>query len=219
MAPRALLWLDGTAYSEMRVRSAALRLAALVALGVAPSVARAQGPPAAPAMAPEDAEAQEMSMQLAFACSPRRHNGATGSESTIERPAGQLSGTAVFFRSIEGTFLVLEEYDEQLTGHCLVLGWFGGDLQPGRFAINQLAYSTMEAEVDTGNHSFYGVSLVRQGDENSLLIARSGSLELATVEPGRITGTFDLTGFTIGGSTRTDGVTWRGSFTAVAGEG
>ena len=195
--------------------AAGLILVALVALVVAPSAARAQ---AGPPMPPEDAEAQDMSMQLAFACSPRRHNQATGSESMIERPAGQLLGTAVFFRSIEGTFLVLEEYDDQLTGHCMVLGWFGGDLQPGRFAISRLSYSAMEAEVDTGNHSFFGVSIVRRGEENSLLVTESGSLELVTVEADRITGTFDLTGFTIAGAARTDGVAWRGSFSAVAGE-
>jgi hypothetical protein len=46
-------------------------------------------------------------------------------------------------------------------------------------------------------------------------VTDSGSLELESVRGGTVTGRFDVTGFVIEGSTRTDDVTWEGSFTAL----
>lgn len=160
-----------------------------------------------------------MSLTLAFACSPRRHNQAAGSESIIERERGPLPGTAVFFRTHEGTFLVLEEYDEELAGHCLVFGWFGSAPESGSYEVRQLAYGTVEAEVDEERHSFYGVGIVRVDDEDSVFVTESGRLELESVAPGRITGSFELSGFLVEGGARTDRVDWSGSFDAVEGEG
>ena len=41
----------------------------------------------------------------------------------------------------------IEHYDESLEGHCIVLGWFGGDLEAGTYPIEPLAMSSLEAEV------------------------------------------------------------------------
>ena len=100
----------------------------------------------------EEGEAHQMGLEMAFACSPRRHNQAAGSTSTIRQDADALSGTAVYFSSIEGTFVALEEYDQALDGHCLVFGWWGEALQPGAYAVARLASSTMMEEEASGEH-------------------------------------------------------------------
>src|SRR5689334_1058725 len=111
-----------------------------------PTSLRAQGPPAAAALTPEEREAQDMGLQMAFACSPRRHGLATGSSSTIQGEPAPLSGTAVYFSSIEGTFVALEQYNDQLDGHCLVFGWWGDTIAPGTYPITQLSMRAMEEE-------------------------------------------------------------------------
>jgi hypothetical protein len=195
-------------------RAAFFSLAALAAL---PGPARAQSPVVA-VLTEEESEARDMGLEMAFACSPRRHNQAGASESVIERERGALLGTAVFFRSVQGTFVVLEEYDESLAGHCLVLGWFGGALAPGRYPVSRLLQRTVDLEQATDRHSFFAMSLVRRADENGVFIPASGALELAAVEAGTMRGTFELTGVLVEDSTRRDGVTWTGSFRAVKGE-
>ena len=135
-------------------------------------------------------------------------------ESVIQRGSDTLTGTASYLRSAEGTFLVLEHYDESLEGHCLVLGWFGGDLEPGSYRIRQLGMSALEAEVDGEDRSFYAMAAVRATAENSLLVTGSGSVEITTVQPGGLAGSFSIDGFTIEGGDRTDGVSWTGSFRA-----
>ena len=169
----------------------------------------------------EETQAHQMGLELAFACSPRRHNRAAGSESTIRRETDALPGTAVHFRSIEGTYIVLEEYSEALDGHCLVFGWFGGALAPGTYAIGQLAMSAVEEQLDAGEHSFFSMSAVRMPEENSMVVVESGTLEIETMEGGVITGTFRFDGFLVdgGGVNRTRDVAWAGSFLAVEGEG
>ena len=167
----------------------------------------------------EESEAYQMGLELAFACSPYRHRRADGSESTIRRQADALSGTAIHFRSIEGTYVVLEQYDQELNGHCLVLGWFGGPLEPGRYDIGQLAMSTVEGEVAAGDHSFFGMSLVRKPPEDSMLVVESGTLEITTMEGERVAGRFELSGFLADGSgaNRLAAAAWAGSFNAVRG--
>jgi hypothetical protein len=136
----------------------------------------------------------------------------------IQRDSGQLAGTAVFFRSIEGTFLVLEEYDEDLNGHCLVLGWFGGDIEPTRYGIGRLAYDTMEEQLDAGRHSFFAMAATRASQENVIIVGESGTLDLESVGTESIEGHFDLAGFAIEGNTRGADVHWSGTFRAVEGE-
>jgi hypothetical protein len=167
----------------------------------------------------EESEAYQMSMELVFACSPYRHRRAEGSQSTVRRESDALPGTAIHFSSVEGTYLVLERYDEELDGHCLVLGWFGGPLEPGRHTVGQLAMSAVEEEVDAGAHSFYAVSLVRTPRENSVLVVESGALDIASIEEGRVTGTFELSGFLVDGDgvNRIADASWTGSFIAVEG--
>jgi hypothetical protein len=191
------------------------------ALGSTPAPAHPQTGAGARILTPEESEAHQMSLELAFACSPRRHNQVAGSESTIRREGGALSGTAVHFRSVDGAYLVLEEYDEALAGHCLVIGWFGGELRTGRYDIGRLAMSTVEAEIASGNHSFFSMSAVRAPSENSILVVESGTVDIAVGESGRITGTFELRGFLVdGGSSRWTGdAAWAGSFSALEGEG
>jgi hypothetical protein len=192
-------------------------LVAVVALA-APACAESQAAPRA--LTPAESEAFEMGFELAFACSPRRHNQAAGSESTIRRERDVLAGTAVHFRSVDGAFLVLEEYDAALAGHCLVIGWFGGGLEPGRHGIDRLAMRTVEDEVDAGRHSFYAMSAVRTADENSVFVVESGTLDLRTVEGDRIEGTFELSGFLAdaNGASRVSDAAWAGSFRALRGE-
>jgi hypothetical protein len=155
-----------------------------------------------------------MGLEMAFACSPRRHNQAAGSTSTIRREADALEGTAVRFSGIEGTFVALEEYDEALDGHCLVFGWWGEELRPGSFRVARLASSTMMEEESSGEHSFFAWGAVRAAGTMTMLVVSSGSLEIASVDSGTISGTFELTGFIIDGSERSD-VTWAGSFSGA----
>jgi hypothetical protein len=190
---------------------------ALAGAMLTPTATHAQGAPG-PTLTPEEREANDMGVEMAIACNPRRQGLTEGSQSTIRRGLEALRGTAIVSRGAEGTFLSLEEYDEALEGHCLVFGWFGGDLAPGSYRISRLAYRTMEEELASGDRSFFTWGLVRASGENSMLVAGSGTLEILTVEPGRITGTFELTGFAVDGATRTD-VSWAGSFSAVEGEG
>jgi hypothetical protein len=156
-----------------------------------------------------------MGLSLASFCNPQRHRGMGDTESNIQRNASSLVGTASFLRSAEGTFLVLEQYDESMSGHCLVLGWFGGDLAPGRYPIRQLAMSSLEAEVGGEDRSFYGMAAVRAADENSIFVTESGALEIATMDSGGLTGSFELSGFRLDGAARTDGVALTGSFSAL----
>ncbi|MSR19931.1 MAG: hypothetical protein EXR91_03000 [Gemmatimonadetes bacterium] len=190
---------------------------ALAGAMLMPASARAQSG-AGPTLTPEEREAQQMGLELAVACNPRRQGLTEGSQSTIRRESDALAGTAILNRSAEGTFLSLEEYDEALEGHCLVFGWFGGDLAPGSYRISRLAYRTMEEDLASGSRSFFSWGAVRAREENSMLVAESGTLEIMTVEQGRITGSFELTGFVIDDGARTD-VVWAGSFSAVEGEG
>jgi hypothetical protein len=139
----------------------------------------------------------------------------TISSSLISRPAGALPGTATYVRSAEGTFLVLEAYDEQMAGHCMVLAWFGGDLEPGRYQIRRLAMDAMEEEAAAPVHSFFTLGAVRSPEESSVLVADSGTLSLDSIDDGTVKGSFDVTGFVIDGGARTDGVTWDGTFTAL----
>ena len=182
-----------------------------------PAAARAQDA-AVPPLTPEEREANNMGVEMAIACNPRRQGLTQGSQSTIRRESDALAGTAILSRSAQGTFLSLEEYDDALEGHCVVFAWFGGDLAPGTYRISRLAYSTMEEEVASGDRSFFSWGLVRARGENSMLVAASGTLEIATVEAGRMTGSFELAGFVVDGAVRRD-VVWEGSFTAVEGEG
>ena len=155
-----------------------------------------------------------MGLTLASFCNPARHRRMGETESVVQRDSGPLVGTASFLRSAEGTFLILEHYDESQEGHCLALGWFGGDLEPGRYAIRQLGISALEAEVSSEERSFYGMAAVRTAAESSVLVTESGSVDIATVQPGDISGNFSLSGFILEGASRTEGVAWTGSFRA-----
>ncbi|MBM4185162.1 MAG: hypothetical protein FJ207_13260 [Gemmatimonadetes bacterium] len=187
-----------------------LALAALVLL--LPVRAYAQS---GTALTREELEAQSMGLEMAIACNPRRQGEVQGSESTIRRQADALAGTAILSRSAEGTFLSLEQYDDALEGHCLVFGWFGGDLATGRYPIIQLSYRAMEEEQSSGERSFYAWGAVRASQENSMIMALSGTLEVLSVEASAISGTFELAGFLVEGSARTGDVRWAGSFSAV----
>ena len=92
------------------------RLSAAVALAGAVLTTPLEAQATGQALTASDQEAQAMGLQMAFACSPRRHGEATGTTSTIRREADALPGTAIYFRSIEGTFVALEEYDAELNG-------------------------------------------------------------------------------------------------------
>lgn len=189
---------------------------ALAVIWLTPDPVSAQAGSAAPSLTPQEAEAREMGLTLASFCNPARHRRMGDSESVIQRDPGPLEGTASFLRSAEGTFLVLEQYDESLAGHCLVLGWFGGDLEPGSYAIRPLAMSTLEAEVSGEERSFYGTAAVRAPDESSQFVTQSGSVEILTaIGSGAVTGSFGLSGFVLEEGTRTDGMTWAGSFSAL----
>jgi hypothetical protein len=187
---------------------------ALAALATAllPALAVAQ------ALSPEEQEAQQMGLQMAFACSPRRHGEAAGSTSTIRRDAGALAGTAVYFRSIEGTFVALEAYDEALDGHCLVFGWWGGDLEPGTYPVAQLSMRAMEDEEMSGEHSFFSWGAVRATGGMTMIVVESGSLTIDAFGPGSISGSFELTGFVLQGDARGEAIIWAGTFSGVEGE-
>jgi hypothetical protein len=193
-------------------------VAVLAAACLAPTLAGAQAPEPR-RLTLEESEAYQMSLELAFACSPYRHRRADGSESTIRRDEDALSGTAVHFRSIEGAYLVLEQYDQDLNGHCLVLGWFGGPLAPGSYPVGRLAMSTVEDETTTGEHSFFAMTLIRRPGENAMLVVEAGTLDIAAMEDGTVTGTFELAGFLgdADGVNRLADASWKGSFTAVEG--
>ena len=156
-----------------------------------------------------------MGLTLLSFCNPQRHRAMGASVSTIEREPAPLVGTASFLRSAEGTFLVLERYDEELAGHCMVLGWFGGDLEPRPYPIRRLAMSALEAEVASEDRSFYGMAAVRTPDENSMFVTESGTLVVSTMDGGGLTGTFQLSGFVLNGAERNDGVALSGSFSAL----
>jgi len=196
-----------------RIAAAAAGLALSTACLVpTPGLAQAAAPRS---LTPEESEAYQMSLTLAGSCSPSRQVAMGGSESVIRRPE-PLDGTAAFLHSVDGTFLVLERYNESSEGHCLVLGWFGDDLQPGRYTIEELGMGAMEAEVGSGAHSFFGMFAVRSSAESMVFVAESGGVELTTVEPGRVTGRFQLSGFVVQQSNRTRAMTMDGSFTALA---
>lgn len=180
-----------------------------------PSPGRSQASAPGPEMSPAEAEAYQMGLELTFACNPQRHRSMPESESMIERADGPLAGTAAFLRTPEGTFLVLEGYDENQAGHCLVLAWFGGELDLGRYPIGQLSYATLEAELDAESHSFFTFSAVRAPDESATLVTEAGSLEIVSMEAGVITGDFALSGFTISSQTRVDDVALEGTFRAL----
>jgi len=186
-------------------------LAGLLALAVpVPSAAQT-------ALTSEEREAQAMGLEMAFACSPRRHGEATGSTSTIRREADALAGTAIYFSSIEGTFVALEAYDDSLDGHCLVFAWWGGDLAPGTYPVARLAMSAMEAEQTSGEHAFYAWAAVRTRSENVMILVESGSVTLDTFGPGAFTGSFEITGYVLEGEARGRELRWSGSFSGIEG--
>ena len=157
-----------------------------------------------------------MGLEMTFVCNPPRHRSMEAeSVSSISRPRGGLDGTATYLRSAEGTFLVLEGYDEEMAGHCMVLAWFGPDLQVGSYQIRRLAMGAMEEEVGSGRHSFFVLGAVRSPAESSMLIADSGTVELSAVDGGTVRGRFQVVGFAVEGTARTDGVEWEGSFAAL----
>jgi len=169
-----------------------------------------------PMLNPAETEAYQMGLDMTFVCNPNRHRTLTTiSTSSISRPTGTLAGTATYLRSAEGTFLVLEAYDEELAGHCMVLAWFGGELEPGRYSIRRLAMDAMEQEVGAPTHSFFTLGAVRSPDESSVLVADTGTLTLDSMEDGVVKGSFAVDGFVVEGETRTDAVRWEGTFTAL----
>jgi hypothetical protein len=186
-------------------------LAALAAAFL-PALAVAQ------ALTPEEQEAQQMGLQMAFACSPRRHGEAAGSTSTIRRDADALAGTAVYFKSIEGTFVALEEYDEALDGHCLVFGWWGDDIEPGTYPVARLSMRAMEDEEMSGEHSFFSWGAVRATGGMTMIVVESGSLTIDAFAPGSISGSFELAGFVLQGDARGEAVRWAGTFSGVEGQ-
>lgn len=215
-APRARASRGARARSPAGALGGAALAQLVVAAVLTAAPLAAQATPA-PGLTAEEIEARDMGLEMVFACSPRRHNQAGGSESLIERPWGVLPGTAVFFHGVEGSFIVLEEYDESLAGHCLVLGWFGGPLRPGRYAVNRLAQRTVDAEHAADRHSFFATALVRRTDENGVFLAVRGTLELVTVEARATRGTFEIAGVFAAEGAPKESVVWRGSFRAVSG--
>lgn len=187
----------------------------LITLLWLPAGALGQAPTGGPEMTPEESEAYQMGLEMAFVCNPQRHRSMPDSESMIRRDAGALPGTAAYLRSAEGTFLVLEGYDENQAGHCLVLAWFGGALGPGRYDIRRLSYGALEEQVEADAHSFFIFSAVRAPDESATLVTESGSLEIESMEQGTVSGSFELVGFTISSVQRLDDVAIQGTFTAL----
>jgi len=188
---------------------------AVLAVAWLPTLAAAQS---GPALSPEEQEAQQMGLEMAFACSPRRHGEATGSASTIRRGADALAGTAVYFESIEGTFVALEEYDEALDGHCLVFGWWGDELAPGTYPVARLSMRAMEEEEMSGEHSFFSWAAERATGGMTMIVVESGTVTIDAIGPGSITGSFEITGFALQGDTRGETVRWAGTFNGVEGE-
>lgn len=166
----------------------------------------------------EEIEAQMMGLQMAFVCSPRRHEEAVGTTSTIRRESDALAGRASWFHSIEGTYFSLEEYDDSLDGHCLVFGWWGDDLAPGTYPVEQLSMRAMEEEEASGEHSFFAWGAVRRTGENVMILVESGSLTLGTFGPGEASGTFEISGFLLVGNERGAPFRWAGSFSGMESE-
>jgi hypothetical protein len=166
-------------------------------------------------MTPAESEAYQMSLEMTFVCNPQRHRGMPDSESMIRRQTGDLPGTAAYLRSAEGTFLVLEGYDESQAGHCLVLAWFGGELQPGTYEVRRLSMGALEEEVGADRHSFFVFSAIRAPDESATLVTQGGSVAIESMEGGAVAGTFELAGFTVSSQDRVDDVGLEGSFTAL----
>jgi hypothetical protein len=191
-----------------------LRLVRLALCALAPTGGQLSAQAGAP-MTREETEAQSMGLQMAFACNPRRQGEVQGSGSTVRRATDALSGTAILSRTAEGTFLSLEQYDDALEGHCLVFGWFGGDLALGRYPIKQLSYRAMEDELASGERSFYTWGAVRTSGESTMLMTRSGTVQIIAIEGGRVRGTFELAGTLVEGSAHAGEVSWAGSFDAV----
>jgi len=73
----------------------------------------------------------------------------------------------------------------------------------------------LESQLDVQEHAFFSMAAMRNPDENPVLVAESGTLDLSIVESGSMTGGFDLTGFLLDGPTRIDDVVWSGTFRAV----
>lgn len=201
--------------SHLQVMLTLRLLACAVALTAPWLPTRAAGQAAGPPMSPAEREAYEMGQQMAFPCNPQRHRNTPESESMIRREKGPLPGTAAFLPTAEGTFLVLEGYDENQAGHCLVLAWFGDELEPGRYPVRRLSMAAMEEELDSGEHSFFTFSAVRSPDESATFVADSGSLEIDSMDQGMVRGTFELSGFTINSRTREDDIALEGSFSAL----
>jgi hypothetical protein len=165
----------------------------------------------------EEQEAQQMGIEMAFACSPRRHGLATGSTHTIASDPAPMSGTAVYISTIEGTFVALEEYDDQLDGHCLVFGWWGDAIEPGTYPIARLSYQAMQEEEMAGEHSFFSWGAVRANNGMSMVLVESGSVTIESFAAGGIAGSFELTGFALDGNAKGNALTWSGSFRGIDG--
>jgi hypothetical protein len=99
-----------------------------------------------------------------------------------------------------------------------VFGWWGDDLAPGTYPIARLSMSAMEAEEMSSEHAFYGWGAVRTTGENLMIVVESGSLTIDAVESGRISGSFELTGFALEGNARGAALEWAGNFSGVEGE-
>jgi hypothetical protein len=149
--------------------SATLALGAAVALllGTPPAL---HGQGAGAELSEPESEALQMSMEMTFMCSPERHGRMTSTESMIRRPGDALSGTASWMRSAEGTFFVLEGYDADQAGHCVILAWFGSELEPGSYEIRRLSMAAVEEEVGSEDRAFYVMGAVRAPDESSVII-------------------------------------------------
>ena len=89
----------------------------------------------------------------------------------------------------------------------------GGGVDDG--GISQLAMGTLESQLDAQEHSFFSMAAMRNPDENPILVAESGSLDLSAVESETMTGEFNITGFLLDGPTRIDDVVWSGTFREV----
>ena len=112
---------------------------------------------------------------------------------------------------------MLERYTESNEGHCLVFGWWGDELEPGTFPVARLAMSTMESEEMADSHSFFSWGAIRSSAESVQIVVESGSVTIDEIEPGRITGIFQLRGFTVAGNAKTEGVVWAGTFVGIEG--
>jgi hypothetical protein len=168
------------------------------------------------ALSPAESAAYQMSREFSFLCNPERHRSLTAlTRSMVRRDGDSMEGTAALLRTAEGTFLIVEGYDEQLFGHCLVIGWFGGALEPGTYPIGRLAMETLEEELAAERHSFFTMPAVRTDQENSILVTEAGSLEIERTERGGLEGTFEFTGVAVDRGRRGGTATWEGRFSAA----